>query len=73
MSRLAYLIFFAVLCTSNLRAAESQHVEFVGDAKVFSAVAIAEGTVQYKPPFLKVVLDDAVARRTELQGHDYPV
>jgi hypothetical protein len=72
MNRLPVSLAFFVLASSS-RAAETQHLDFVGDAKVFSVIAIADGTVEYKPPFLKISLENAVARRTERPNGEHHV
>jgi hypothetical protein len=58
----ALLVFSSVVA----HASSEQQLSFVGDGKVFNVVAVASGTAQYKPPFLKVTLDDAVARATDV-------
>lgn len=61
-------LFSAVfLCSSVVAHASSeQQLSFIGDGTAFNVVAVASGAVQYKPPFLKVTLDDAVARATDV-------
>jgi hypothetical protein len=65
MSRSLFLAVFLFAC-GVAHAADEQQISFVGDGKAFNVVAVASGEAQYKPPFLRVTLDEAVARATDV-------
>ena len=68
MPRMTRSLFSAVFLFSCVvaHAASEQQISFVGDGKACNVVAVASGTAQYKAPFLKMTLDDAVARATDV-------
>lgn len=74
IARMNRKLFSLLFLSVAAHASSEQSLSFIGDSNASNVVAVASGKAQYKPPFLKVTLEDAVARTTDVAkggGHVY--